>query len=84
MSAKTQHHYVIYFRGRKKISYIKTLGWHSWLSIRLGFSSGHDLRVPEIEPCIKLCTQHRVGLGFSPSPSTPHPIGALFFSLSLK
>ena len=30
-------------------------GWLSGLSVRLGFSSRHDLMVHEFEPCVGLC-----------------------------
>ena len=31
-------------------------GWLSQLSLTLHFGSGHDLMIPEFEPCMGLCT----------------------------
>ena len=40
--------------------------------LTLGFSSGHDLRVPELEPCVRLHAGHLLGiLSLPPSLSLP-------------
>ena len=57
-----------------------TLGQTS-VGLTLGFSTGHDLMVCEIEPCVRLCTDSVETAWDSPSLSAPL---LLFLSLSLK
>ena len=67
--------------------------WKRWVEGRLGgsvswasnFSSGHDLTVPEFEPCIGLCAVSAEPAldPLTPSLSAPHPF-ACSLSPSLK
>ena len=51
----------------------------------LDFGSGHDLTVPEFEPCIRLCTDSEVPVWDFLSPSLcPSPALSLSLSLSLS
>ena len=68
------------------IIHIRVPQWLSWLSIRLDFSSGHNLKVRETEPRVGLCAI-RACLGFSLSLSLSAPppcVGSIPPSLSLS
>ena len=47
----------------------------------LGFGSGHDLTIPEFEPCIRLCADSVEPAWNSPSLSALPPV-ALFLKIS--
>ena len=58
-------------------------GWLSWLSV--DFSTGHDLAVCELEPCIRLCvdsSEPGACFGFCVSLSLSAPPHSLSLSLS--
>ena len=50
-------------------------GWLSWPVVQPDFGSGHDLEVPETEPCITLCADSTdpawdsLSLSLCPSPT---------------